>query len=75
MFGRECLIGGFPVGAVVKNLPTNEGDPRDTGASPGLGRSRRRNRQSAPVYLPGRFHGQRSLVGYKSMRSQRVEHD
>ena len=28
-----------------------------------------------PVYLPGKFHGQRSMVGYKSMRSQRGEHD
>ena len=27
---------GFPGGAVVKNLPANEGD---TGSSPGLGRS------------------------------------
>ena len=28
--------GDFPGGAVVKNLPANEGD---TGSSPGLGRS------------------------------------
>ena len=28
--------GGFPVGAVVKNLPANAGD---TGSSPGPGRS------------------------------------
>ena len=28
-----------PAGAVVKNLPTNAGDPRDTGSIPGLGRS------------------------------------
>ena len=29
-------VGGFPGGAVVKNLPANAGD---TGLSPGLGRS------------------------------------
>ena len=28
-----------------------------------------------PVILPGEFHGQRSLVGYKSMKSQRVRHN
>ena len=27
---------------------------------------------SLPVFLPGEVHGQRSLEGYKSMRSQRV---
>ena len=32
----EGGIGGFPGGAVVKNLPANAGD---TGLSPGLGRS------------------------------------
>ena len=31
--------GGFPGGAVVKNLPANAGDARDMGSIPGLGRS------------------------------------
>ena len=30
---------GFPGGTVVKNLPANAGDVRDTGSIPGLGRS------------------------------------
>ena len=30
---------GFPGGVVVKNLPANAGDARDTGSVPGLGRS------------------------------------
>ena len=30
---------GFPGGAVVKNLPANAGDPRDTGSVSELGRS------------------------------------
>ena len=29
----------FPRGAVVKNLPTNTGNPRNMGSSPRLGRS------------------------------------
>ena len=28
-----------------------------------------------PVFLPGKFHGLRSLVGYSPMGSQRVRHD
>ena len=32
---------GFPGGSVVKNLPANAGDIRDTGTIPGLGRSPR----------------------------------
>ena len=31
--------GAFPGGAVVKNLPANAGDTRDTGSIPGSGRS------------------------------------
>ena len=30
---------GFPGGTVVKNLPANSGNARDTGSIPGLGRS------------------------------------
>ena len=37
----------------VKNPLTNAGD---ASSIPGLGRS--------PVFLPGKFHGQRSLAGY-----------
>ena len=49
----------------VKNLPANAGDIRDMGSIPGLGRkiSWRRKWQPTPVFLPGEFHGQRSLVG------------
>ena len=46
---RSCLYnqfvqlyankGGFPGGTVVKNLPANAGDARDTGSIPGSGRS------------------------------------
>ena len=53
--------GGFPGGSVVKNLPANIGDAGDTGSVPG---SWRRKWQPTPLFLPGKFHGQRSLAGY-----------
>ena len=49
---------------VVKNLPANAGDERDVGLISGLGRFPwRRKWQPTPVFLPGEFRGQRSLVG------------
>ena len=50
------------VARVVKNPPTNAGY---TGSIPGSGRFPwRRKWQPASVFLPGKFHRQRSLVGY-----------
>ena len=59
---------------MVKNLPA---DVRHSGSIPGLGRGggRRRKWQPTLVSLPGKFHGQRSLVGYSPWGSQRVRHD
>ena len=46
---------------MVKNLPARQ----ETGLIPGSGRSPREgNGNSLPVFLPGEFHGQRSLAGY-----------
>ena len=46
---------------MVKNSPTNAGD---VGLIPGLGRfPQRRKWQPTPVFLPGKSHGQRSLLG------------
>ena len=59
---KVCSPLGFPGDSVVKNMPANAGD---TGSIPGLGRFLwRRKWQPTPVFLPGEFHGQRSLVGY-----------
>ena len=57
---------GFPGGTVVKNPAANAGHARGTGSIPGLGRSPRggNGKQPTPVFLPGKSHGQRSLVGY-----------
>jgi len=56
---------GFPGGSGVKNLTANAGDAGDTGSIPGSGRSPGVG-NSNPVFLPGKFHGQRSLVVYNS---------
>ena len=46
---------------VVKNLPANAGDERDSVSIPG-----RRAWQPTPVFLPGESYGWRSLVGYST---------
>ena len=46
---------GFPGGRVVKNLPANAGDARDSGLVPGLGWSPGVGNDN-----PEKFHGQRS---------------
>ena len=53
-----------PGGSMVKNLPANGGD---TGLIPGLGRcSGKGNGNLLPVFLPGKPHGQGSLMSYSS---------
>ena len=55
----------------LKNLPANVGDAHPI---PGLGRfSWRRKWQPTPVFLPGKFHGQKP-GGLQSMGVQRVGH-
>ena len=50
---------------VVKNLPANAGYVRDMGLIPGLGRSPGGgNGNPLQIFLPGKSHGQRSLLGY-----------
>ena len=51
----------FPGGSVVKNLPAQTGH----GLMPSVGKiSWRKKWQPTPVFLPGKFHGWRSLEGY-----------
>ena len=53
------------VALVVKNPPANAGDMRDPGLTPGWGEiSWRKKWQSTPIFLPGEFHGQRSMECY-----------
>ena len=49
----------------IKNLPTKAGDARDMGFNPWVRKILwRRKWQPSPVFLPGKSHGQRNLVGY-----------
>ena len=52
----------FPGGQAVKNLPANA---EDVDSIPGSGRSPEEGNgyPPTPVFLPGKSHGQRSLVG------------
>ena len=47
---------------MVKNLPANAGTTGDSGSIHGLGRS---PGEPTPVFLSGKSHGKRSLVGHK----------
>ena len=50
---------------VVKNPPANEGDIRDSGLIPGLGRySGESHSKSTPLLLPGESYGWRNLESY-----------
>ena len=56
---------GFPDGSAGKESTCNAGDTGGIGSIPGLGKIPcRRKWQPSPVFLPGKSHGQRSLVGY-----------
>ena len=50
-------------GSMIKNPPANAEDTGDVCSTPGSGRSPGVG-DGNPVFLPGKFHGQRSLVGY-----------
>ena len=53
----------FSGGSVNKEFTCSAGKPRDLGSIPGWGRSSGvGNGQPTPVFLPGRFHGQRILA-------------
>ena len=58
---------------LVKNLPASAGDAEDPGLIPGSGGCPGGGNGN-PVFLPGRFHGQRSMAG-SSPCDCRVEHD
>ena len=61
---------------MIKNLSANEGDIKDAGLIPGLGRSPGGGYSNPLQYsLPEESHGQRGLVGVQSIGSQRVRHN
>ena len=60
---------GFPRGSMAKNLPANAGgaDSVWVGKIPGEG--------THSIILPGKSHGQRSLVDYNLWGHKSVRHD
>ena len=65
-YGKQSVIRASQVVLVGKNPPANAGDARDVGSIPGLGRSPGvGNGNPLQYFLPGKFHGQRSLAGYR----------
>ena len=52
-------------------LPINVGEARDAGLIPGQEDSL--EMQPIPVFLPGKSHGQRSLVGYRPWGHKRLD--
>ena len=62
---------GIPGGTVVKNLPARAADTRGTGSIPGLERSPGEEHSSIPAFFPGKFYGQRRLVGYSTRDHKR----
>ena len=59
------VLGDFPGGSVVKNLPANAGVAWRCRFNPWVRKIPwRRKWQLTPVFLPRKFHGQRRLTGY-----------
>ena len=55
------------VAQLIKNQLANAGDTRDRGFDPWVRKIPwRRKWQPTPVFLPGKFHGQKSLAGYST---------
>ena len=69
----NCYVStrAFLVAQMVTNLQC-----RILGFEPWVGKIPwRRKWQPSPVFLPGKFHGQRSLLGYSPWGCKRVGHD
>ena len=61
----KVIIWASQVALVVTNTPANAGDIRDASSISVSGKIPwRRAWQPTSVFLPGEFHGQRSLEGY-----------
>ena len=59
----SCIYTGFLDDSAGKESACNAGDTGGAGSIPELGRSPwKRKWQTTPGFLPGKFHGQRSLV-------------
>ena len=61
---------GFPGGSVVRNQPAKQ---ETWVQSVGQEDSLEKEMETPPVFLPGKSHRQRRLVGYSPWRSQRSQ--
>ena len=62
------LYWGFPGGSLIENTPDNVGNTGEASMISGSGRSPGGGTwQPTSVFLPGKSHGQRSLVGYSPL--------
>ena len=66
---------GFPSGSVVKELPANEGDAKDTDLIPGLGKSPGGGHSNSLQYSCLENPMDRGAWQLQSMGSQRAGHD
>ena len=65
----------FPGGLVVKSPPASAGDAGNSVWSLGWEDPLEEEMAPTSVFLPGKFHGLGSLVGYSSCQLQRVSHN
>ena len=68
-------LGSSPVAPVVKNLPANAGDIRDSGSTPGLGRTHGGEHGNHSNILAWKIPRTEKPGRLQSMGSQRVGHD
>ena len=63
------------VALVAKNLSATAGDTRDVGSIPGSGRvlGAGHDNPIPTVFLPGEFHGQRSLTGHSPQGGKELD--
>ena len=73
--GLPPLHEGFPSGTVVKNLPANQESQEMWVQSLGQEDPLEEAWKPTAVLLPGKSHGQRSLVGYSPRGHKRVGHE
>ena len=64
---------GFLGGSVVMNLPAMQATQETWVQSLGWKIPWRREWQSTPVFLPGKFHGQRSLADYRPLGHKELD--
>ena len=58
---------------MAKNPPVNAADGRDTVRSLCWEDHLEEEEATTPVFLPGKFHGQRSLAGYRPWGSKELD--